>query len=121
MDCGDSAPRSARLGLVCATATKDRESRNERHKSAPGFFMAKALRSGFFTLLLQVAHLGVHLHVLATALDEKLSGLEVVAFYRELCRLLQLVRPFAERVAEPGRLGLELGQSKLFPDGLGAL
>src|SRR6266705_3600353 len=73
-------------------------------------------RSGHFFRFLQIANLGVHLHVLAAALDEELPGLEIVAFHRELRRALELVRPFAERVTEPRRFGPELGQAQLLPD-----
>src|SRR6266849_5801132 len=76
---------------------------------------------GFFPRFLKVANLGIHPHVLAPALDEQLARLEVVAVHGELRRALELVRPFAERVTEPRRFGLELGQAQLLPDYLRAL
>src|SRR5206468_10550019 len=79
------------------------------------------LPSRFLTRLLQVANLGIHPHVLAPALGEELARLEIVAFHGKLGRALELVRPFTERVAEPRRLGLELGQAQLLPDYLRAL
>src|SRR5215470_3714497 len=72
-------------------------------------------------LLLDLAHLGIHGHVLAAALGKAHAGLEIVAAGRALRRLLHFLRPFAERIAEPRRLWLELGQPELLPDHLGAL
>src|SRR5262245_51647798 len=77
--------------------------------------------SARLALVLDLAHLGVHGHVLAPALRKPHAGLEIVTARRALRRLLHLLRPFAERIAEPGGLGLELGQAELLPDHLGAL
>src|SRR3989441_7326483 len=76
---------------------------------------------GFFRRFLKVANLGIHAHVLAAALDEELPGLEIIAFHGKLRRALELVGPFAERIAETPRLGLELRQAQLLPDFLRAL
>src|SRR5712692_3839213 len=100
---------------MCGAAL--RASRRARTPGRPG----KALRSGLFPRFLYVANLGIHPHVLAAALGEEFPGLEIIALYRKLRRALELVGPFAERVPEPRRLGLELGQAQLLPDFLRAL
>ena len=55
------------------------------------------------------------------ALLERVGVVQVVAARGALRHGVEFLAPFAERVAEPGRLGLELRQAELFPDLFGAL
>src|SRR5437773_2322065 len=106
------------MGIGLADGVSQGRAGPREFRSAPLWGLGKRV---FFLHDGRTANLGVHLHVLAAALDEKLAGLEIVAFHRELRSALQLVRPLAERVAEPRRFGFELGQAQLLPDHLRAL
>src|SRR5215216_7259229 len=70
---------------------------------------------------LDVANLGVHAHVLAPPLFLDFSALEIVAARGALGRLVELVRPFAQGIAEPWSFRRKLGQTELFPQDFGAL
>src|SRR5215470_12037486 len=65
---------------------------------------------------LHIPHFRIHPHVLAAALGEFLAGDEIVAPRGALRCGVEVSRPFAERITEPGLLRLELGQPQLLPD-----
>src|SRR5215211_9225522 len=61
-----------------------------------------AVRLPAFRLsFLDVANLGVHAHVLAPPLFLDFSALEIVAARGALGRLVELIRPLAQGIAEP--------------------
>src|SRR6185437_5811695 len=72
-------------------------------------------------LTFEITDLGVHADILAAALSDHLARDEIIALHRALGGFVELFRPFAERIAVPGLLGLQRRQAELFPDLLGAL
>src|SRR5579883_3402309 len=66
--------------------------------------------------LLHIPHFRIHAHVLAAAFGDFLAGSEIVAPRGALCRGVEVSRPLAERIAEPGLLRLQPGQPEFFPD-----
>src|SRR2546423_11182106 len=72
-------------------------------------------------LLGDVAHFGVHAHIVAPALFKELAGFEVIALGGALGRLIHFIGPFSERMAEPWGFRFEFQQSQLLPNDLGAL
>src|SRR5919205_4411475 len=61
------------------------------------------------------AHRRVHLHVVAAARPRPPAHLEVASLGGQVRLLLELGRPITQRVAKPGRFGLQRRQAKALP------
>src|SRR5665213_4362296 len=83
-----------------------------RSRSAPLISAIRAAPLG----VSEVANLGVHRDVAAPPCDQRLAVREVIAVDRIPRGLIELVRPFAQRVAEPGRLRPQRRQPQFLPD-----